>query len=108
EYMSITESAVIASRTNALTLGLTWGSGRVRNTIIAAATKGSSSAAICAGGGASYPNAATISVSYCGIFNYVYALYTRLGSCEISANSTHIDSSCTYGAYGYNITLVSC
>ena len=43
--------------------------------------------------------------AYSGFFN---ANKAAVSECNITLTSCYIDSSCTYGAYGYNITLVSC
>lgn len=49
--------------------------------------------------------------SYChysGFFGLYRSLDSRLSNCNIYCATCYIDSSCTYGAYGYNITLVNC
>lgn len=44
---------------------------------------------------------------YCGLFGLLYGTYGDI-STQSALTGCYIDSTCTYGAYGYNITLVSC
>jgi len=45
---------------------------------------------------------------YSGFFGLYKALDSRSSTCNIHCAACYIDSSCTYGAYGYNITLDNC
>lgn len=107
-YLHIDGCGIVNSRTNRLTVSNTRAFGRVINTVISAASAGTSSKAIIAGGDIYYPNGGTFSISYIGIFSYVTALSSRLATCSISANYVYIANTCTYGTYGYNVTLFSC
>src|SRR5690606_6100962 len=48
-----------------------------------------------------------IYISCCGFFSCYYAIHNA-NTTETIVTSSYIDSTCTYGAYGYNITLVGC
>ena len=48
------------------------------------------------------------SVSYCGIFKSTYGVSNLYNIIGTKLTSSYIASTCTNGAYGYNITLVSC
>ena len=45
---------------------------------------------------------------YCGFFRLLRAISIEHASSNNTANSCYIASTCTYGAYGYNITLTNC
>ena len=45
---------------------------------------------------------------YCGFFKLLRAVSTEHAQSKNTALSCYIASNCTYGAYGYNITLVNC
>lgn len=47
-------------------------------------------------------------VQHCGFFNLNYAIYSSGAASVVGIHTTHIDPTVTYGAYGYNITLVNC
>jgi hypothetical protein len=49
-----------------------------------------------------------IKLSYSGLFGGTYAIAGSTSDVLVYALSCYIASTCTYGAYGYNITLVSC
>ncbi len=50
----------------------------------------------------------SISCAYCGFFGLYKGAHGATSRSNIDISYSYIDSTCTYGAYGYNITLKGC